>query len=628
MHWHTLIKSAKHIVIEDDKCKNCQADFAFIQGKESVFMKACPQCGKLYADEFIYCPIHGTALAGDEDMQPGEKPPSQIRIRSLIIGLIILAVCAVSGFTAAFMYQYMKPKYGALTIRTTPNEAMVFVDGKLAGVSPLNIPKLASGGHEIRAAREGYEDLVQHVRVAPYADDTLHWILSPVTPRLSVEQLAEIAELREKLESARNENILLPPPEEYNVLYYADRILSIDPANKEALEARELVADSLRHQAELAYARENWAESARQYERLALICPDDDSIEELRADVAARIAASAKDREATIEYWRARAESAMKVGSLTPPDKDNALDAIRNIQNIDKNNAYARSTLALIRERLQSQGDAKIRSSDLSGARSDFQRLLQYFPEDAYGKTRLAELGDKLEEAAKRELSAKTEQQARQKAAALRQSALDLFSSGAHVKSIVEWREYLKLDPKSDEAWFYIAAGYQNEKQMDEAIANYEKCLELNPDYILAHLNAGFIYDHNKNFAAAEEHFLKAKELGGTDSFTPERLDEMLRDLKNRARGEEMSKHAVFVEHRHTLLSCRGALYFSGEGMEFRTNESDHSFYEAYRSMQEFAIEGNTLSVRTSLNRRYTFRFLNPEDVAQIRVWWASINDR
>ena len=588
-------------------------------------MKACPQCGKLYTDEFVYCPIHGTALAGDDEIQPGEKPPSQIRIRSLIIGLIILAVCAVSGFAAAFLYQYMKPKYGALTIRTTPDEAMVFVDGKLAGVSPLNMPKLASGGHEIRTVREGYEDIVQQIRVAPYADDLLHWTLSPVMPRPSVEQLAEIAELHEKLESAKNENIFLPPPEEYNVLYYADKILAIDPADKEALEARELVADSLRRQAELAYARENWAESARQYERLALIYPDDDSIEELRLDVAARIAASAKDRESVIESWRTRAEAAMKVGSLTPPDKDNALDAIRNIQNIDKNNAYARSTLARIRERLQNQGDAKITSLDWAGARTDFQRLLQYFPEDKYGKTRLAEVDAMLEEATKRDQSAKTEQQARQKAVALRQSALDLFSSGEYVKSIAEWFEYLKLEPKSDEAWFYIAAGYQNEKQIDEAITNYEKCLELNPKHVLAHLNAGMIYDHNKNFRSAEEHFLKAKELGGADSFTPERLDEMLRDLRTRARGDEMSKHAVFVEHRHTLSSCRGALYFSSEGMEFRTSESDHSFYEAYGSMQEFVIEGNTLTVRTSRNRRYTFRFLNQEDVARVRAWWASI---
>jgi len=591
-------------------------------------MKGCPECGRLYSDEFVYCPVHGTTLeGGDPERNSGEKPPSQIRVRTLIVGLLILAVCAVSGFTAAFLYQYFKPKYGALTIGTTPDEALVYVDGKAKGVSPLKNLSLSSGEHEIKITKEGYTDLVHQVRIAPYAEDTLNLTLSPIAPLLNEAVIAEIAELREKLESARNENILLPPPEDYNVLYFADRILVIDPSDSVALEAREQVADSLRLQAELAYAREDWAESARQYERLALIFPDDDTEERL-TDIAARIKESAKDREDFIENWRARTEAAMKVGNLTPPDNDNALDAIRNIQRFDKNNAYARSALARLRELLQDRGDAKIAASDWAGARVDFQRLLQYFPEDKYGKTRLKEIDAKLDDDAKHAETAKTEQLSRQKIAELRESALELFSSGEYLKSIAEWREYLKLEPKSDEAWFYIGASFQNEEQWDDAISNFERCLELNPDHVLAHLNIGLIFDHNKQFTTAEEHFLKAKELGGADAFTPELLNERLRNLRMRARAEEMSKHPIYVEHRHTLSSCRGALYFGAEGMEYRTGETDHSFYEAYSGMQEFNIEGNSLTLRTFRNRRYTFRFSKPEDVAQVREWWATVRGK
>jgi tetratricopeptide (TPR) repeat protein len=231
----------------------------------------------------------------------------------------------------------------------------------------------------------------------------------------------------------------------------------------------------------------------------------------------------------------------------------------------------------------------------------------------------------RLKETEKQEQSVKTEQQSRKKSAALRQSALDFFKSGEYEKSIAEWYEYLKLEPKSDEAWFYIGANYQNLEQMDAAITYFEKCLELNPNHILAHLNAGRLSDHNKNFKAAEEHFLKTKELGGTDKFTPERLDEMLKDLKTHARADEMSKLAISVEHRHAFSSCRGALYFGSEGMEFRTGETDHSFYEAYKGMQEFTVEDVSLTLRTLRNRKYTFRFINPEDAARVRVWWASI---
>ena len=591
-------------------------------------MKACPECGKLYPDEFQYCPVHGTTLAGDPEKDPGEKPPSQIRIRTLIVGLLILAVFAVTGFTAAFLYQYLKPKYGTLTIRTTPDEALVYVDGKPRGASPLNIPKIVSGGHEIRVRKEGYDDLVQQVVVAPYAEETLRLTLSPFVPQLSDEQLAEIADFSEKLKSAQKENILLPPPEDYNVLYFAEKILAIDPTDGEALTARDQVADSVRRQAELAYARENWTESAKQYERLALLYPDDESITELLADIADRSAASAKDREALIENWRVRAEAAMKVGSLTPPDKDNALDTIRSIQRIDKNNAYARTALTRLLQQLQDRGDAKIAAQDLAGARADFQRLLQHFPDDKYSKTRLTELNAKIEEAAKLEQTAKTEQLSRQKITALRQSALDLYSSREYEKSIAAWHEYLKLEPKSDEAWFYIGANYQDMEQTDTAIANFEKCLELNSKHVLAHLNVGVLYNHNKNFKAAEEHFLKAKELGGADRYTPESLDAIIRDLRERARVDEMSRQAVYVEHRHTLSSCRGALYFSAEGMEFRAVESDHSFYEAYRGMQDFRIEGNTLSFRNSRNNRYNFRFLNTEDIARVREWQAAIQKR
>ena len=589
-------------------------------------MKACPQCGKLYSDEFVYCPVHGTLLDSDQAQNDGSKPPSQIRVRTLIAGLVILVLVVISGFTAAFLYQYLKPKYGALTISTTPGEALVFLDGKALGVTPLSASRLASGGHEIKIVKEGYTDVVEQVRVTPYADDKKHWHMSPAALQLSGDQIAEIDGLREKMESARKENILLPPPEDYNVLYFADRILAVDPTDEGAMEARELVADLVRQQAQLAYARENWAESAKQYGKLATMFPEDVSIEEMLTDIAYRVAANEKDRELLIQDWRARAEGAMKVGSLTPPDKDNALDAVKNIQRIDKNNAYARSALARIRELLQNRGDIKIVASDWTGARSDFQRLLQYFPEDKYGITRLGEVEAKLADAAKQKQLANTKQQSRQKTAALRQSALDLFSAGAYAKSIAEWREYLKLEPDSDEAWFYIGAGYQNEKRMDEAIAGFERCIELNHDHVLARLNVGRIYDHNKNFKAAEEHFLKARELGGADVYTPERLDAMIGDLRARARIDVMSKRPAPVEHRHTLSSCRGELYFDGEGMEFRTRESDHSFYEAYKGMREFDIEGNSLSLRTLQNRRYTFRFLSADDAARVRAWWADIN--
>jgi len=64
----------------------------------------------------------------------------------------------------------------------------------------------------------------------PYATENLHWSLEPVVAQLTNEQLAEVESFRKKLESAERENILLPPPDDYNVLFFINRILAIDPA--------------------------------------------------------------------------------------------------------------------------------------------------------------------------------------------------------------------------------------------------------------------------------------------------------------------------------------------------------------------------------------------------------------
>jgi tetratricopeptide (TPR) repeat protein len=486
-----------------------------------------------------------------------------------------------------------------------------------------------SGGHELRGIKEGYKELVQQVTMMPYAAENLHWNLDPIVPQLSNEQLAEVEALQKKLESAQSENILLPPPDDYNVLYFADKILSIDPANASATEAKSKLSETVRRLAELAYAREDWLEAEKQYKNLALLFPNDISIGERLTDVAAKIDASVKDREKQVQEWQAKAEAAMKLGSLVPPEKDNALDAIRSIQRLDKNNAYVREALAHLKELLQNRGDTKIAASDWQGARNDFRLMLLYFPEDTYSKARLAFVESKIAENAQLEQQkaqrVSEEQQLRQKAIALRQSALSSFRAGSYQKSISEWQEYLKIEPNSDEAYFYIGASYQNQKQLDTAILNFERCLALNPNNVPAHLNLGTLYDyHRNNLKQAEEHFRKAKELGGDERYSPERLQSMIQDLQDREQVNAVLKMVFPVEHKHAFSSCRGNLHFTEDGIEFKTAETDHSFYETYKTLRSFVIDANDLSLKTGNNKKYNFHFLNPGDGTRIRAWISS----
>jgi mRNA-degrading endonuclease YafQ of YafQ-DinJ toxin-antitoxin module len=75
------------------------------------------------------------------------------------------------------------------------------------------------------------------------------------------------------------------------------------------------------------------------------------------------------------------------------------------------------------------------------------------------------------------------------------------------------------------------------------------------------------------------------------------------------------------VEHKHTFSSCRGNIRFSEEGMEYRTTDTDHSFYEEYKGLRDFKIEGNELSIKTRTNKNYNLVFLREGDAERIRAW-------
>ncbi len=586
-------------------------------------MNRCPSCGTEYPDRFRFCPADGSPIEGEAAPRPAVKG-AQISVRTLMLSIGSLILIGCLTFAAAFFYLYLKPKYGGLVIKTTPVDAIVYLDGKQQGATPLTLESLRAGGHQLRIVKEGYRDLVQNLQVMAYATENLHFRLEPLIPILTNEQLAEVEMWKKKLATALAENILLPPPEDFNVLFLADRILTIDPANAYASDARRKLAETLQQKADAAYASENWLEAEKQYNNLALLYPNDLTIGERLSDIAAKIDESDKDRETQVGEWAAKAEAAMQAGVLLPPEKDNALDAIRSIQRLDRRNAYARTAMLQLREMIQNRGDKKINGGDLAGARTDFRLALQYFPDDSYSKSRLELIESRLAEAARAEQQradrSTEEQQIRQRIDELRQSAVSAYRSGAFAKSIADWTEFLKLEPNNAEAYFYVGAGYLEQKQFDSAILNFERSLSIHSGNALAHLNLGILYDsHRGNLSKAIEHLKKAQDMGGVERYTPDRLQSMIQDLQDRMQLSILEKTPFAAEHRHAFSSCRGNLYFTDKGIEFRTTETDHSFYESYAGLRNFSVTGEEIAIRMANNKKYNFRLLNRGDGERVR---------
>jgi tetratricopeptide (TPR) repeat protein len=591
-------------------------------------MKKCSECRNYYPDSFGFCPLDAAELQAAPDGKPAAAvrthEPAQIKVRTVMLSVGILFLTGLISFVAVFSYLYLKPKYGGLVVKTTPAGATVILDGKQRGISPITLGDLRSGGHQVKAVKDGFEDFIQEVEVVPYSTENLHLALKPLIANLTNEQLAEIESLKKKLDSAQQENIVLPPPEDYNVLYFADRILAIDPANSFASEVKAKLAETVRQKADLAYAREDWLAAENEYKSLATIFPNDIAINERLADISAKIDASVKDREKQIEDYKNRAEAALKTGVLLPPEKDNAWDALRSILRLEKKNVYAQGAMAHLLELLQNRGDTRLSNGDFQGARADVKLTLQYFPDDKYSASRLVALDAKIAEVARADQQRlqrqQEEQQSRDRVTNLRNSAISAYRAGSYDKALSEWQEYLKFEPNSDEAYFYLGATYLERKQLDTAILNLEKCISLNPGNAYAHLNLGILYDrHRSDFGQAIEHLERAKALGGVDKYNPDRIQGMIRDLQDRIQLNAMRATPFAVEHKHIISSCKGTMRITDDGVEFKTTEADHSFFEAYAGLQRFSVLGDEISIRTRNNKTYNFRLLKASDADMVK---------
>jgi tetratricopeptide (TPR) repeat protein len=60
---------------------------------------------------------------------------------------------------------------------------------------------------------------------------------------------------------------------------------------------------------------------------------------------------------------------------------------------------------------------------------------------------------------------------------------------------------------KQAEKHFKDGFGYQNEGNLDKAIEEYKKAIELNPNYLQAHMNLGAVYIQQKKYDQAIEEF-------------------------------------------------------------------------------------------------------------------------
>src|SRR3954470_10929851 len=93
-------------------------------------------------------------------------------------------------------------------------------------------------------------------------------------------------------------------------------------------------------------------------------------------------------------------------------------------------------------------------------------------------------------------------------------AAIDLYADGKHDEAVAEYNRSLEVDPTFTEALHGLARVYQDMERYDDAIATAKRIAELDKDDILAHTSLSILYQKKGMVPEAEEEANKARVLG------------------------------------------------------------------------------------------------------------------
>ncbi len=98
--------------------------------------------------------------------------------------------------------------------------------------------------------------------------------------------------------------------------------------------------------------------------------------------------------------------------------------------------------------------------------------------------------------------------------------AMKLFREGKWENAVREFSEGITNDQTNSMLFYYRGVAQENNGNTEEAMSDYQKTIELNPDFVLPYSRVGKIYARQKNYEKASEFYQKSVELGDQDITT------------------------------------------------------------------------------------------------------------
>lgn len=100
-----------------------------------------------------------------------------------------------------------------------------------------------------------------------------------------------------------------------------------------------------------------------------------------------------------------------------------------------------------------------------------------------------------------------------------------LLQQGKMAEAIAEFQKAVDLDPKYAAAHLNLAYAYDRHGQVDMAMVQYQKVIDLQPQNLFAHNNLGVLYDKQGRYQEAIEAFERALQIDPSDATALQNLE-------------------------------------------------------------------------------------------------------
>ena len=93
----------------------------------------------------------------------------------------------------------------------------------------------------------------------------------------------------------------------------------------------------------------------------------------------------------------------------------------------------------------------------------------------------------------------------------------DHFYNLEYDQAIADFNKALSIDPKNAEGYFNRGLVYDNQGKYDKALPDYNKFIELNPNHMSGYINRGILYVKKSLYDKAIDDFDKAIQIAPDD---------------------------------------------------------------------------------------------------------------